>query len=86
MTPLSIALGSLVLYLIAYHTYGRWLARKIFRLDPEAPMPSVARSDAATAKTRGAERSAITQHALMLFYSAHIKICQPSECQRDQLK
>jgi len=27
-------------YLIAYHTYGRFLARKIFKLDPEAPVPS----------------------------------------------
>ena len=45
MTPLFIALGSLVLYIIAYHTYGRWLARKIFKLDPNAPMPSVALND-----------------------------------------
>ena len=34
MQTLAIALGSIVLYLIAYHTYGRWLARKIFKLDP----------------------------------------------------
>jgi carbon starvation protein len=27
-------------YLIAYHTYGRFLARRIFRLDPSAPVPS----------------------------------------------
>lgn len=40
METLLIALGSLVLYLIAYHTYGRWLARKIFRLDAAAPVPS----------------------------------------------
>ena len=33
MTTLLIAVGALVLYLIAYHTYGRWLARKIFALD-----------------------------------------------------
>ena len=45
MTPLFIALGSLVLYIIAYHTYGRWLARKIFKLDPNAAMPSVALND-----------------------------------------
>ena len=45
MNPLLIALGSLVLYIIAYHTYGRWLARKIFKLDPNAPMPSVALND-----------------------------------------
>ena len=45
METLALALGTLVLYLIAYHTYGRWLARKIFRLDPEAPVPSVALND-----------------------------------------
>ena len=45
MIPLFIALGSLVLYIIAYHTYGRWLARKIFKLDPNAVMPSVALND-----------------------------------------
>jgi len=28
-------------YLIAYHTYGRFLARKIFKLRNEAPVPSV---------------------------------------------
>ncbi|HOK66899.1 MAG TPA: carbon starvation protein A [Anaerohalosphaeraceae bacterium] len=27
-------------YVIAYHTYGRFLARKIFRLNPDAPVPS----------------------------------------------
>ncbi len=41
MTTLLIAVGAFVGYLIAYHTYGRWLARKIFRLDPEAVVPSV---------------------------------------------
>ena len=40
MQTLAIALGSIVLYLIAYHTYGRWLARKIFKLDPDAITPS----------------------------------------------
>jgi len=40
MTTLLIAIGSLVLYVIAYHTYGRWLARKFFKLDPNAPVPS----------------------------------------------
>lgn len=28
-------------FLVAYHTYGRWLARKIFRLDDTRPVPSV---------------------------------------------
>jgi len=27
-------------YLIAYHTYGRFLAKKIFKLRPDAPVPS----------------------------------------------
>lgn len=41
MVTLLIALGSLVAYLIAYHTYGRWLSRKIFRLDPSNTAPAV---------------------------------------------
>ncbi|MDX2080681.1 MAG: carbon starvation protein A [Terrimicrobiaceae bacterium] len=41
METLLIALGTLALYLVAYHTYGRWLARKLFRLDPNATVPSV---------------------------------------------
>ena len=45
MTTLLIAVGSLVLYIIAYHTYGRWLARKFFKLDPNAPVPSHQLSD-----------------------------------------
>jgi carbon starvation protein len=45
MSTLAIALGALVLYLIAYHTYGKWLARKIFKLDPDANVPSVALND-----------------------------------------
>ena len=27
-------------YIVAYHTYGRWLSRKIFNLDPQAEVPS----------------------------------------------
>ena len=45
METLAIAVGALVLYLVAYHTYGRWLARKIFRLDEKALTPSVALND-----------------------------------------
>ncbi len=45
MSTLLIALGALVLYLVAYHTYGRWLSRKIFKLDPEATVPSVELND-----------------------------------------
>ncbi|GAG57404.1 unnamed protein product, partial [marine sediment metagenome] len=28
-------------YLVAYYTYGRFLAKKIFKLDKNAPVPSV---------------------------------------------
>ncbi|MGD9417517.1 MAG: carbon starvation CstA family protein [Verrucomicrobiota bacterium JB025] len=45
MTTLIIALGSLVLYLVAYHTYGRWLARRIFQLDPTRTPPSIELED-----------------------------------------
>ena len=45
MPTLAIALGALVLYLVAYHTYGKWLARKIFKLDANAMVPSVALND-----------------------------------------
>ena len=41
MQTLAIALGALILYLIAYHTYGKFLARRIFRLNPQATVPSV---------------------------------------------
>ena len=41
MSTLLIALGAMAGYLIAYHTYGKWLARTIFRLDPAATTPSV---------------------------------------------
>ena len=41
MQTLLIAVGALVLYLVAYHTYGRFLARKIFKLDSAAKVPSV---------------------------------------------
>lgn len=45
MTTLLIALGAMIAYLVAYHTYGRWLASKIFRLDPAAGVPSVELND-----------------------------------------
>jgi len=35
-----IAVGSFVGYLVAYHTYGRWLSGKIFNLDKNAKVPS----------------------------------------------
>ena len=40
MLTLLIAVGSFVGYLIAYHTYGRWISQKIFRLNDETEMPS----------------------------------------------
>lgn len=41
MQTLLIALGAGVAYLIAYQSYGRWLGRRIFQLDPAATVPSV---------------------------------------------
>ncbi|MEO8494030.1 MAG: carbon starvation protein A [Planctomycetota bacterium] len=41
MATLLIAVGSFVGFIIAYNTYGRWLAKKIFALDPNAEVPSV---------------------------------------------
>ncbi len=42
---LVIALAAFVLYIIAYNTYGRYLARKLFRLDPHAHTPAHELSD-----------------------------------------
>lgn len=40
MATAAIAIGCFVGYIVAYNTYGRWLARKIFALQPDAPTPS----------------------------------------------
>ena len=40
MSTLIIAVLSFVGFIAAYHTYGKWLARKIFGLDPEQRVPS----------------------------------------------
>ena len=40
MNTLIIAVLSFVGFIVAYHTYGKWLARKIFGLDSEAKVPS----------------------------------------------
>lgn len=40
MSTLLIAIGAFVGYIVAYHTYGRWLSRKIFQLDDNAVVPS----------------------------------------------
>lgn len=40
MLTLLIAVGSFLGFIVAYNTYGKWLAGKIFALDPEAEVPS----------------------------------------------
>ena len=40
MNSIVLAIGAAVLYLIAYHTYGKYLGKKIFKLNPDAAMPS----------------------------------------------
>ena len=40
MLTLAVALGSFAAFILAYHTYGRWLARKIFNLNPDAHVPA----------------------------------------------
>ena len=40
MNSLILAIGAGILYLIAYHTYGKFLGRKIFKLNPDAVCPS----------------------------------------------
>ena len=40
MDTLLVALGSFLGFIIAYNTYGRWLARKVFNVDPQAVVPS----------------------------------------------
>lgn len=45
MSTFAIALGAFVLYLVAYHTYGKWLARKLFHLNPNATVPAIELED-----------------------------------------
>lgn len=45
MGSILLAVGAAVAYLIAYHTYGKFLARKIFALDPERETPAVEVND-----------------------------------------
>jgi carbon starvation protein len=40
MLTFLIAVGSFFGFIVAYHTYGRWLARRIFQLDAAAEVPS----------------------------------------------
>lgn len=40
MISLAVVIGTLILYLVAYNTYGKYLARKIFNISQEATCPS----------------------------------------------
>lgn len=40
METLLIAVGVFVAYIVAYHTYGRWLGRRVFQLSKDAVCPS----------------------------------------------
>ena len=40
MNSLFLAIGAAALYLIAYHTYGKYLGSKIFKLSSDAVCPS----------------------------------------------
>ena len=40
MLTILIAIGSFLGFLVAYHTYGRWIARRVFQLDANAEVPS----------------------------------------------
>ena len=45
MGSILLAVGAAIAYLIAYHTYGKFLARKIFDLDPDRRTPAVEVND-----------------------------------------
>jgi len=45
METVLIAAGAFVLYLVAYHTYGRYLARRVFRVEPDRVAPSAELED-----------------------------------------
>lgn len=47
MATIAIALGAFILYLVAYHTYGKWLGKKIFQLNSKAKVPSIELEDGA---------------------------------------
>lgn len=40
MLTLAVALASMIGFIVAYNTYGRWLARKVFNVDADAVTPS----------------------------------------------
>ncbi|MBT3201898.1 MAG: carbon starvation protein A [Phycisphaerales bacterium] len=45
MGSILLAVGAAVAYMVAYHTYGKFLARKIFDLDPNRKTPAVELND-----------------------------------------
>ncbi|MFT5882231.1 MAG: carbon starvation protein [Crocinitomicaceae bacterium] len=45
MPTLAIALGALVLYILAYNTYGKWLGQKVFKLSKDSLAPSIELED-----------------------------------------
>lgn len=45
MSTLFIAIASFIGFIVAYHTYGRWLGGKIFNLDDEHEVPSKTQND-----------------------------------------
>lgn len=45
MDVLLLIVVTFVGYLVAYHTYGRYLARRVFRIDPDRPVPAHALAD-----------------------------------------
>jgi carbon starvation protein len=45
MLTIAIIIASALLYILVYRTYGRYLARRIFRIDPERATPAHTRSD-----------------------------------------
>ncbi len=40
MYTFLIAIGSFIGFIVAYNTYGRWIAHQVFALDPDADVPS----------------------------------------------
>ena len=40
MVTFLVAIGSFLGFIVAYNTYGRWISRKVFGLDPKALVPS----------------------------------------------
>ncbi|MDB9822952.1 carbon starvation protein A [Deltaproteobacteria bacterium] len=45
MNSLILVIGTGIVYIVAYNTYGKYLGKKIFKLDPEAVCPSRALRD-----------------------------------------